>query len=98
MNFFEIKKKNNLSNIVENNSLIRPILVDNKLIKKIKNKRKIKEDKKLISYNQIKKKINDNISLIILFIVLILLLCFRYYDVKSKREKLKNYVNNNGLL
>tara|TARA_B100000161_G_C33324647_1_gene313058 strand:- start:5 stop:307 length:303 start_codon:yes stop_codon:yes gene_type:complete len=92
MSFYDSKINNNLNNNM--NSFIlgrndKPKLVDDKILRKIK-KKKIQIQKNSYS-NRIKKsfmdfiKKNYGILLIILFIVL--LLCFRYREVKKRREK-----------
>ena len=70
----------------------KPILVDNKILKKIKkSKSKIKEN----SYSNIVKKnclsfIKDNYGILIIIIILFLLLYYRYQDVKKRRARINN--------
>tara|TARA_B100001093_G_C26019616_1_gene673311 strand:+ start:100 stop:354 length:255 start_codon:yes stop_codon:yes gene_type:complete len=69
-----------------------PNLVDNKLIKKIKKKKL--EIKKNNYTNRIKKSclefIKENYGILLIIIFLILLLCFRYQEVKKRRNQNKN--------
>lgn len=69
-----------------------PNLVDNKLLKKIK-KKKIQISKNNYA-NRIKKScfefIRENYGILLIIIFLILLLCFRYQEVKKRRSQNKN--------
>ena len=69
-----------------------PNLVDNKLLKKIK-KKKEKISKNNYT-NRIKKSclefITENYGILLIIIFLILLLCFRYQEVKKRRNQNKN--------
>lgn len=69
-----------------------PNLVDNKLLKKIK-KKKAQISKNNYT-NRIKKSclefIKENYGILLIIIFLILLLCFRYREVKKRRNQNKN--------
>ena len=96
MSFFN--KNNNFEKnpIVSNN---KPKLVDNKILKKIKNKKSVIESNNFFNkfLNQFRDySINffkDNYGIIIIIILLLILLYFRYLDVKERRkkQKLNNY-------
>tara|TARA_E500000178_G_C16955869_1_gene723614 strand:+ start:542 stop:811 length:270 start_codon:yes stop_codon:yes gene_type:complete len=85
MEFYE---NNDKFRVFPTNNFKKPILVDNKILKKIKKtKSKIKEN----SFpNQVKKNclsfITNNYGIIIILIILFLLLYYRYQDVKKRRE------------
>lgn len=100
MSFFN--KNNNFEKnpIVSND---KPKLVDNKILKKIKNKKLVIKDNSYSNQflnkflNQFREYMinffRDNYGIIIIIILLLILLYFRYLDVKEKREKqkLNNY-------
>ena len=85
MEFYE---NNDKFKVFPTNNFKKPILVDNKILKKIKKtKSKIKENS---FSSQVKKNclsfIKNNYGIIIILIALFLLLYYRYQDVKKRRE------------
>ena len=92
MSFYENDLNNNFI-MFPTGSNDKPKLIDHKLLKRIKNK-KIEVTKN--SYTSIVKNnsmefIKNNYGILIIFIVLILLLYYRYCDVKNKRKRM-NYM------
>lgn len=94
MSFYDKNLNKHFNTFPTGNSDV-PKLVDNKILKKIK-KKKIKIRKNTLT-NKIKDNctnfIKNNYGIVIIFITLILLLYYRYRDVKKKRERLYNTSN-----
>ena len=91
MSFYD-KDLNNKFIMFPTGSNDKPKLIENILLKRIK-KKKIEITKK--SYTNIVKNncmefIKNNYGILIIFIVLILLLYYRYCDVKKKRKRINN--------
>ncbi len=93
MSFYQQKINTNPNNSF---SEVKPKLVDSKIYKKIKMK-KIEIKKNNISHkisSVCYKFLKSNISLIIILVFLVLLLLYRYNDVKERRKTGKlNYFN-----
>ena len=89
MSFYEKNIDNNFTMYPNGLSTSKPTLVDNKVLRKIK-KTKSKIEKNRYS-NVIKKNcisfIKHNYGILIIFLALILILYYRYQDVKKRRQK-----------